>query len=376
MRQHHSVQQEVHGMKGWRWLAGAIAAVMVVTLAAGGAWAQTYRFRLANYFPAPAAQSKVLDEFVADLERLSNGRIVIEHYPGGTLLGPAEIFDGVTQGIAHIGLSNLAYTFGRFVESEILDLPVGFPNAWVANRVAQDFYDRYTPREWAGTRVLALHASPVNNIITKDRPVRRLEDLRGLALRGTGYVAREVEALGATARPISMPEAYDNLAKNVIDGLLIPYETTVTFGLCEDTRYITEVLPKGKVHTFYLVMSEDACNSLTPDLQAVMDEYVKGEFREKLYKMWNDIDIVGYEYAVGEGYEFIQLTPEELARWQQVADRVIDDYVASMVAKGYSEADMRERIAFVRERIAYWTEQQKAQGVKSSTGPDEVRVGN
>lgn len=363
-------------MKGWRWLAGAMAAVIVLTLAAGGAWAQTYTFRLANYFPGPAAQSKVLDEFAADLERLSNGRIVIEHYPGGTLLGPAEMFDGVTQGIAHIGLSNLAYTFGRFVESEILDLPIGFPNAWVANRVAQDFYDRYTPREWAGTRVLALHASPVNNIITKDRPVRRLEDLRGLALRGTGYVARVVEALGATARPVSMPEAYDNLAKNVIDGLLIPYETTVTFGFGEVTRYITEVWTMGQVHTFYLVMSEDAWNSLPADLQAVMDEYVKGEFREKLYKMWNDIDIVGYDYAVGEGYEFIQLTPEELERWHEVADKVIDDYVASMVAKGYSEADMRERIDFVRERIAYWTEQQKALGVKSSTGPDEVRVGN
>ena len=88
---------------------------LVVTTATSSA--QTFTLRLANYFPAPAAQSKLLDQFAEDLQRLSDGRLVIEHYPGGTLLGPPEIYDGVTQGIADIGFSNLGYTFGRFMES-------------------------------------------------------------------------------------------------------------------------------------------------------------------------------------------------------------------------------------------------------------------
>src|SRR5690606_4759714 len=257
-------------------------------------------------------------------------RVVIEHYPGGTLLGAPDIYDGVVQGIAHLGLSNLGYTFGRFVETELLDLPLGFPNAWVANKVVQEFYDRYKPAEWNDTVVLALHSSPVNVILTADRPVRRLEDMHGLTLRGTGYIARFVEALGAVARPVATPEAYDAVNRRVIDGLLIPYETVVTFRFGEVTRYITEVWPMGQVYTFYIVMNRNAWEQLPADLQQILTDYVNGEFREKLVAMWNEIDIIGYNYAVEAGYEFTQLEPAELERWQQVADRVIEDYIRSM----------------------------------------------
>lgn len=330
--------------------------------------------RFANFFPAPSGQGKIGEEFAKDIERVTGGKVKVEYYPGGTLLGPADIYDGVVQGIADIGLSNLGYTFGRFPETEMLDLPLGFPNAWVANHVAVDFYEKYAPAEWNDTHVLTLHTSPVNNIITKAAPVKRLEDLRGLTIRGTGYIARFVEALGATARPVAMPESYDNLSKNVIDGLMIPYETTVTFKFGEVTNYVTEVWPLGQVYTFYLVMNKDTWAGLPADVQETITEYVETEFRDKLTTMWNEVDITGYEYAKEAGYEFTQLAADELRRWQEVADKVIDDYVRERVAAGQSEEELRERLDFIRERIDYWTEQQKAEGVLSSTGPDEVRV--
>ena len=161
-------------------------------------------------------------EFCDDVERLTNGRVEVEYYPGGMLLGADKMYDGVSEGIADIGLSNLGYTFGRFQVTEVMDLPHGFPNAWVASHVASDFYKEFTPSEWDETRVLTLTSSPVNNIFTVSVPVKKPEDLRGLILRGTGYIGKLVEALGGTARPVAMPDAYDNLAKGVIAGLLIP----------------------------------------------------------------------------------------------------------------------------------------------------------
>ena len=352
---------------------GVVTVVAMLLFGAQSTMAQTV-LRFATFFPGPAGQSQLVDEFAEDVRRITNGRVVIEHYPGGTLLGAPDIYDGVVQGIAHLGLSNLGYTFGRFVETELLDLPLGFPNAWVANHVVQEYYDRYQPAEWNDTVVLAMHSSPVNVILTAERPVRRLEDMRGLTLRGTGYIAQFVEALGAVARPIAMPEAYDSVSRRVIDGLMIPYETVVTFRLGEVTNYITEAWPFGQVYTFYIVANKDAWNSLPADARDAINEYLRGEFREKLVKMWNDIDIVGWEYARDAGMEFITLSNDELARWQAYADQVIEQYIRDMVARGYSEQDLRERIAFVRERIRYWTEQQEALGVKSPTGPESVRL--
>jgi TRAP-type C4-dicarboxylate transport system substrate-binding protein len=330
--------------------------------------------RFANYFPPESGQGKIGQEFCQDIERITNGRVKIEYYPGGTLLTAPKMYDGVVQGIADIGLANLAYTFGRFKVTEVLDLPLGFPNAWVANHVAGDFYKEFKPKEWEETHVLTLHASPVNNIITATKPVNKLEDLKGLTLRGTGYIGALVEALGATARPVPMAEAYDNLAKRVIDGLLIPYETTRTFKYGEVTKYVTEVWPLGQVYTFYLVMNKAKWDSLPADVQEAITKYVEEEFLEKLAKMWNDIDIAGKQYAIEAGYKIIALPPEEITRFKKAADKVVEDYVKNMVGAGYSESEVRGWIDFVRQRIDYWTQKQKELGIKSSTGPEEVRA--
>jgi hypothetical protein len=48
--------------------------------------------------------------------------------------------------------------------------------------------------------------------------------------------------------------------------------------------------------------------------------------------------------------------------------------VKSMVAAGYKEKEARELINYAQMRIEYWTKKQKESGVKSSTGPPEVRL--
>ncbi|MGB9886185.1 MAG: TRAP transporter substrate-binding protein [Moorellales bacterium] len=339
-----------------------------------GGKSATVTLRFASYQPPESGQGKLNEEFCRDIERVTNGQVKVEYYPGGTLLTAPKMYDGVVQGIADIGLSNLAYTFGRFKVTELLDLPLGFPNAWVANHVVADFYQQFKPKEWEQAHVLTLHASPPNNIITVSKPVRKVEDLKGLTIRGTGYVGSLVEAFGATARPVPMAEAYDNLAKRVIDGLLVPYETTQTFKYGEVTRYVTEVWPLGQVYTFYLVMNKEKWNSLSPEAQDAITKYVQDELVEKLAKMWNEIDVRGKQYATEAGYEIIELAPDELARFQQAADKVIAEYTKNLVAAGYSESEVKGWIDFVRQRIDYWLEKQKEMGIKSSTGPAEVRA--
>jgi TRAP-type C4-dicarboxylate transport system substrate-binding protein len=336
--------------------------------------AATIKLRFANYFPEASGQGKIGQEFVEDIKKLTNGRVVVEYYPGTMLLGPDKMYDGVVQGIADIGLSNLGYTFGRFPQTEVLDLPLGFPNAWVANHVAVDFYNKFKPKEFNDVHVLTLHTSPVNNIITVSAQVKKPEDLKGLKLRGTGYIARLVEALGASAVPVSTPETYDALSKRVIDGVMLPWETIKTFKYGEVTKNAIEVWPLGQVYTFYIVMNRKTWDSLPPDLQKTITDYVQGDFSKKLTDMWNQVDIEGIKYAREAGYNIVQISPEDLPQWKQLADKVIADYTNNMVSKGYSKEEVNSWIEYIRERINYWTQQQKEQGVKSSTGPEEVRV--
>lgn len=327
--------------------------------------------RFANLFPVPSAQSKICEEFVADLEKITAGQVKIRYYPAGTLLTATKIYDGVTQGIADIGFSNLGYTFGRFKQTEVLDLPLGFPNAWVANHVANDFYRKFKPKEWDKVHILSFHASPVNVVLSATKPVRKLEDMKGMTLRGLGHIAEVVTALGGTARAVPMPEAYEAVGKRVIDGLMIPMETLIAFRLAEVTKYATECWPIGQVYTFYLIMNKDVWNKLTPAVQKAFNEY---PFEDKLAAMWNRIDIEGKKYGKEKGLEFIELAPEEVVKWQKAAEPAIEKYVKTTTAAGFKESEVREWIKFTKERIQYWTKKQQELGVKSSTGPDAVRV--
>jgi len=198
-----------------------------------------------------------------------------------------------------------------------------------------------------------------------------MEDLKGMTLRGLGFIAEVVSALGGTPRSIPMPEAYEAVQKKVIDGLMIPMETLRAFRLAEVTKYATECWPIGQVYTFYLVMNKDTWNKLPPALQKVFNEY---PFEEKLAAMWNEIDIDGKNLGMVTGLKFIELPREEITKWKKAVEPVLDKYVKSMVAAGYPEKETRELINYARMRTEYWTKKQKELGIKSSTGPSEVRV--
>lgn len=327
--------------------------------------------KFSNYFPIPAAQSKIGEEFIKDLEARTKGQIKIRYFPAGTLLTAPKIYDGVVEGISDIGFSNIGYTFGRFKVTEVLDLPVGFPNAWIANHVANDFFRQFKPKEWDKIHMLSMHTSPVNVVLSATKPVNKIEDLKGMTLRGLGYIAEVVSALGATPRSIPMSEAYEAVRKRVIDGLMIPMETLRAFRLAEVTKFATECWPIGQVYTFYLIMNKDTWNKLPPDIQKVFNEY---PFEEKLATMWNERDIDGKKYGMEKGLKFIELPPDEIKKWKMAVEPVLDKYVKTMVSQGYQEKEVREWINFIRFRIDYWTKKQKELGIKSSTGPEELRV--
>ncbi len=340
--------------------------VMVPSIAWGA-----IELKFCNYFPVPARQSKICEEFIKDLEARSGGQLKIRFFPAGTLLTAPKMYDGVVEGIADIGFSNIGYTFGRFRMTEVLDLPLGFPNAWVANHVANDFIKEFKPKEWDKIHMLSMHTSPVNVVLSATKPVNKMEDLKGMTLRGLGFIAEVVSALGGTPRPIPTPEAYEAIQKRVIDGLMIPMETMRAFRYAEVAKYVTECWPIGQVYTFYMVMNKDSWNKLPPNIQKIINEY---PFEEKLATMWNEVDIDGKKYGMEKGLQFIELPPGEITKWKKAVEPVLDKYVKSMVAAGYQEKETRELINYTLMRIEYWTKKQKESGVKSSTGPSEVRV--
>ncbi len=358
-------------MKRAGFLAVAAAGICSTFLLSSAQAQQVINLKIANFFPPQAKQAKITQEFGEELKRRSGGRIKVQHYAGGSLLTGPNMFKGVESGVADIGYTHVYYTPGRMPVSEGIGLPIGIPTGWVGAHVGNDFYQRVKPKEFDSVRVLALHGNTPNMVIS-NRPVAKLEDMKGLTIRAPGLQGDIVKALGATPTPTPMIEVYDSIAKGVNEAVWAPYETLKTFRFAEVAKNVTLVWQIGSAFPFYLAMNKRSYDSLPADLKPLVDA-MSGEYQERFALMWNEIDLEGRAFAIEKGVKFIDLPEAEAARWQKAVDPVIDQWVKQIATKGYTEAEARGWIAFLRERIKYWTAKQIEYRIPSATGPAEVR---
>jgi len=332
----------------------------------------TIELKVANYFPAPASQSVLLEEFCRELEKRTDGQVKVDYFAGGSLLGSAAMFDGVLDGVADIGYSHVYYTPGRMPVTEVAGLPLGYPSAWVASQALNDFYEEFKPEEFDDVVVLFMNTSTPSAIATSKVPIRKLEDLRGLTIRAPGLAGEVMKALGGTPAPTPMPEVYDAISKGVIDGESSNFETLKAFKFAEVVNYTTSIWQITHPYPFYLVMNKDSYAKLPADVKDIFDTLV-GEYKERYILMWNSIDFVGKAAGMAEGVEFIDLSDAEVAKFKAAVEPVIGNYTDAMVEKGYTEAEVKGWIEFMGERIDYWTAKQIAWRIPSAAGPPEVK---
>lgn len=333
-------------MKNRIWLGWMLAAIAGVALAAGcgkkeasadGAAAQTYKLTYSIFFPPMHVQAKTGMEWAAEVEKRSGGRIQIAVHPGGTLTKADQCWQGVLGGISDLGMSCFAYTPGRFPLLEALDLPLGWPDGLTATRVATALAAKYAPAEIQGAKILYIHAHGPGILATK-KPVRALEDLKNMKIRGTGLSAGIATALGATAVGMPQPETYDALQKGVVEGTFCPIETLKGWKQGEVIEFVTDTKAIGYTTAMFVAMNQKSWDALPADLQQILVD-VSAEFVDKHGAAWNQADAEGLEFVQGLGREIIALSADEEARWKAAVEPIVAKYLAQTAEKGLPGAD-------------------------------------
>ncbi|MBC8463994.1 MAG: C4-dicarboxylate ABC transporter substrate-binding protein, partial [Deltaproteobacteria bacterium] len=170
----------------------------VIAMGAPKSEAKTIKLTYSNFFPPFHIQSKLAESWCRAVEGRTNGRVKIDYFPKGTLTKSRQIYDGVVTGLSDVGLSIFAYTRGRFPVMAAVDLPLGYTSGKVATTVANEFIRNFKPKEVSDVEVMYVHAHGPGLVHTvKDKPVKKLADLKGLKLRGHGTSALVQKALGA-----------------------------------------------------------------------------------------------------------------------------------------------------------------------------------
>jgi TRAP-type C4-dicarboxylate transport system substrate-binding protein len=341
-----------------------VAVFLVLGVFSCASAADAIKLKAANYLPVTHPMSLLTAWFCDEVKKRTNGRVEITYYPGGTLLNPVKMYDGVVTGIADMGVSHISYTRGRFPVMEVFEQPHGFPSGWVATQVTTDFYNKYTPKEWSDVQVLYINTSGPLILQTATKPVKTLEDLKGLKIRATGQMSDVVKALGAVPIPLEMGDVYDSMRRNVIEGVAVDLSTLKYWKFADVTKYVTADWQLGTGYTFYFVINKNKWNALPDDIKKIFTQ-VALETKEKQAALWNDMDIEGGAVFKTAGGQMITLSDAEAAKWIKAVQPIFSSYKKDMVSKGFKEAEVEGWISFIKERIAFWKAEEKKRGIAS-----------
>jgi TRAP-type C4-dicarboxylate transport system substrate-binding protein len=324
--------------------------------------ADAIKLKAANYLPVTHPMSLLTAWYCDEVKKRTNGRVEITYYPGGTLLNPVKMYDGIATGIADMGVSHISYTRGRFPVMEVFEQPHGFPSGWVSTQVTSDFYNKYQPKEWDDVEVLYINTSGPLVVLTVNKPVKTMEDLKGLKIRATGQMSDVVKALGAVPIPLAMPDVYDSLRRNVIDGITVDLSTLKYWKFAEVIKNVTADWQLGTGYTFYFVINKKKWNTLPEDIKKIMNQ-VALETKEKQASLWNDMDIEGRDAFKAVGGQMFTLSDAEAAKWVKAVQPIFAEYKKTMVDKGFKGAEVDGWLGYIKERITYWKAEEKKRGV-------------
>ena len=299
------------------------------------------------FFPPTHIQCQTAMAWAEEIERRTEGRLVIRIFPGGTLTPATQVYEGVVSGISDIGMSCFAYTRGRFPLLEGLDLPLGYPDGTTATRIATEMARAYNPQEIQDTKLLYIHAHGPG-ILASRRPVRAMTDFQGLKIRATGLSARIAESLGAIPVAMSQPETYEALQRGVVDATLCPIETLKGWNQGEVIRYVTDTAIIGYTTAMFVVMNQRAWERLPADIQEIVME-VSDEWVDKHGAAWDSADEEGLAFVQELNREIIVPSDEMNRALQQSVRGILDDYVtraehSGLPGRSFLE-DLQARIA-------------------------------
>lgn len=252
----------------------------------------------------------------------TRGRVRIQPYWGGALLSSDQSIVEIRHGVADVGLITPIYARGG---AHLIRTQSGFyggartmPQQLAIYRCLEAREPEFA-NEMRGLVVLAVQGGSLPGIVTRDRPVRALADLRGMRIRAPTELLSVLRELGAD--PVNMPmgEVYSAMAKGVLDGVIAPADTLRALHFAEIAKYFTNLeVPRGAYPA--RAMNAARWAVLSPDVQAILRDSEAAWEAALEHEITHALQ-VGIDFGRASGVTFIDVTPAEQQAFDELYER-------------------------------------------------------
>ena len=305
-------------------MAAFIAAVM--SFVAGPVVAADIVLKAGHSQNAGEPMDRALHMMREHVEAATGGKVTIEIFPNMQLGGEVEMIKQVLTGSLDItSPSNAPLT--NFVPAlKIFDMPFLFRDeahmiAVLRGPVLQEIAEIVAT---SGIRLLGVFNVGVRHIMS-NKPVRTMDDLKGLKIRTmqSKYHMAAFNAFGANATPISYAELYSSLQTGVVDGAEAANTNYFEKKFYEVAPYWGQV--GWTILTAPLIMSEKKFASLPSDVQqALLEGGNKAAAWEQDY--YASVDKGRLDDVRNAG---VSITKLDIAPFQKASEKVYAEFLTT-----------------------------------------------
>lgn len=270
----------------------------------------------------------------ADLEKRTGGRVKVELHYGGELASVADAYQATVKGSVNMAHLITGMVPGKFPMSDIVAFASYDTVCYRSSRVWWELYQEFPEMRaefkdvkllWVGTQFY----QGIGCVI----PIRKFEDNKGLKMIASSkWSGARGQALGWAPVSIAPQDMFMSLQTKVVQGITVSPMSLLDLKLGEVLPYVTNI-EQSKASNC-CVMNLNTWNSLPADIQKIMDDMTPDlvDLKDKIEQQYAK-DIIP-ACAQKYGTEFINLSPEEVARWVAVDRPVFQSYANELEAKG------------------------------------------
>lgn len=310
---------------------------------------KTIKWKMQTHWP-PSSSSYIdsAEVLVKKLKERTNGRLEIELFPAGALVPSKELFNAAKRGMLQIVATSSAYPRDQVPLMDVASgLPMNFKETWECIYFNKWLgFDEMVQKAFAAHGLYYVADKVYPTELSLKKPVRSMEDFKGLKLRSSGILQIYLTSLGAAASMIPGSEIYAALSSGVVEGAHWgAVQGSDSMGFYEVNKY--HLRPALNVaQTDIWLVNQKALDKLPSDIQDIFKATINEHFwmRTNQYQYLEEITLAKIQKE--KGVQLIMLPDEEvkkmkaaaIATWDEVAKRSPECAKAVQMLKDFQAA--------------------------------------
>jgi len=310
------------------------------------------QLKIATLAPDGSSWMEVLKAAAEEVKTQTDGKVVTRFYPGGVMGGSDMVLRRMKLGQLQGGVFTVGELAGVAPETNLYSLPFQFKNA---SELAQ-LRDEFDPFILDALHEAGMVAPAITNggfayLFSRERIASTDDvssDLRVWIPENDPLSRRTLEAVGASAVPLSLADVYTALQTGTINTFANTMSGAIILQWHTRAKYMLDlpVLMTAGV----MAVDRKAFERISPEHRAIwLTIFRRALQAQETQTVEENRD--ARDALVAQGIEIVDPDPADVREWQRISNQVLDEMLASGEFEVPGIERLRARLEEIRSSV-------------------------